>query len=680
MAVVKCKMCGGNLNLIESESVAECEYCGSRQTVPSADNEKKLTLFARANRLRLACEFDKAAGVYESIVAEFPEEAEAYWGLVLCKYGIEYVDDPATGKKIPACHRSAFESVLEDSDFEQAQENADVVARRIYREEAKAVEEIRKGIIEVSGREEPYDIFICYKETDENGDRTLDSVLAQELYDALTEKGYRVFFSRITLEDKLGQEYEPYIFAALNSARVMLAVGTDYEYYNAVWVKNEWSRFLKLMETDQEKVLVPCYKNLDAYDMPKEFTRLQVQDLGKAGAVQDLLRSIEKILSNGGQKVEEQAAVAAQLDVLGASSLLRRGQLFLEDGEWESAHEYFDKVLDIDPENTEAYLGQLLAKRRVHNRDELANQENPFDNEPLYQKALHFSDAVLRETLMQLAKKNKRIAEENRRIAEESKRIMEEKRRCDQERLLLYRNRIAPVAKSIAAGNCHSAGLWLSGRVVADGDDTCGQRFTVFWTDIVAIAAGGWHTVGLRSDGRVEAVGYRKDGRCEVSGWINIVAIAAGGDHTVGLKSDGRVVAAGSNNVGQCEVSGWTDIVAIAAGRAHTVGLKSDGRIVTVGANANGQCDISRWRLFQSLNTLEQERDEIRERQQKEEIERQEAKREAAERTRKKAELEQKKKALETALANLNGLFTGKRRKELKTMIAEIEHEWKMLD
>ena len=235
MAIIKCKMCGGDLDLIAGQSVAECEFCGTRQTVPSADNEKKLTLFARANRLRAACEFDKAAGIYESIVADFPEEAEAYWGLVLCKYGIEYVDDPATGKKIPTCHRSSFDSVMDDGNFEQAMENADEVALRVYREEAKQIEGIRKGILEVSSNEQPYDIFICYKETDINGDRAVDSVLAQDIYDALTDKGYRVFFSRITLEDKLGQAYEPYIFAALNSAKIMLAVGTCYEHYNAVW-------------------------------------------------------------------------------------------------------------------------------------------------------------------------------------------------------------------------------------------------------------------------------------------------------------------------------------------------------------------------------------------------------------------------------------------------------------
>ena len=61
MAIIKCKMCGGDLNVAGDSQIAVCEYCGTQQTVPKQDNEKKLTLFARANRLRFACEFDKAA-------------------------------------------------------------------------------------------------------------------------------------------------------------------------------------------------------------------------------------------------------------------------------------------------------------------------------------------------------------------------------------------------------------------------------------------------------------------------------------------------------------------------------------------------------------------------------------------------------------------------------------------
>ena len=408
MAIIKCKMCGGDLNVEENSQIAVCEYCGTQQTVPKQDNEKKLTLFARANRLRFACEFDKAAGVYESIVAEFPEEAEAYWGLVLCKYGIEYVDDPSTGKKIPTCHRSSFDSVLEDANFELVMEYSDVVTRKLYREEAKAIEELRRGIIEVSSREEPYDIFICYKETDENGQRTLDSVLAQDLYDALTEKGYRVFFSRITLEDKLGQEYEPYIFAALNSARVMLAVGTDYEYFNAPWVKNEWSRYLQLIAAGQKKSLIPCYKNIDAYDMPNEFAKLQAQDLGKVGATQDLLRGIEKLFGKNNEQKGAQSPTSIAT-VPNTDALLRRGHLFLEDKDWENADTYFDKVLDLDPECADAYLGKLLAQLRITSVNNISCDKiilpddfSTAEELGYYKKASRFGDGQIKQSLQRV--------------------------------------------------------------------------------------------------------------------------------------------------------------------------------------------------------------------------------------------------------------------------------------
>ena len=371
MAVIKCKMCGGDLELVPDSTVCECAYCGTRQTVPSADSEKMLSLFHRAGKLLRACEFDKAYGVYESIVNEFPDEAEAYWGLVLCKFGIEYVDDPATGKKVPTCHRAGFESVEDDVNFEQACENADAVARRVYREEGRAIDELRERIIEVSGKEEPYDIFISYKELAEDGERTEDSVLAQDIYDALTAKGYRVFFSRVTLEDKLGVEYEPYIFAALQSAKVMLLVGMDYENLNAVWVKNEWSRYLALMAQNKEKMLIPCYKGMDPYDLPKEVRKLAAQDMGKVGAMQDLLRGVEKIIS---PKKEEPATAAPQPVVMSGGpnviALQKRGMMALEDAQWDSAKDFFNQVLNMDAENAEAWLGLALADGHYRSEQE----------------------------------------------------------------------------------------------------------------------------------------------------------------------------------------------------------------------------------------------------------------------------------------------------------------------
>ena len=753
MAVIKCKMCGGDLVIEPGSTVAECEYCGSRQTVPSADNEKKLALFARANRLRAACEFDKAAGIYEAIVADFPEEAEAYWGLVLCKYGIEYVDDPATGKKIPTCHRSSFDSIMDDANFEQALENADAVARKVYREEAKQIEELRKGIIEVSGKEQPYDIFICYKETDENGERTIDSVIAQDVYDALTSKGYRVFFSRITLEDKLGQEYEPYIFAALNSAKIMLAFGTDYEYYNAVWVKNEWSRYLKLMASDKSKHLIPCYKGIDAYDMPKEFARLQAQDMGKVGAMQDLMRGIEKLLPKMQEAAPQQKVIIQQTaGSSNAQQLLKRGYLALEDGEWNNADRFFEEALNQDAECAEAYLGKLMADLQVRGPTALRDQEKPFGHYGNYQKAIRFGSDALRAELTGYndavaARMKRERLEQEARQQQERLRFMEISRQ--------WRSRYALVQNMISAGSPYTVGLQVDGTVVAVGDNEYGQcnvngwrdivaisagsihtvglkadgtvvavgrnddgQFNVSgWRDIVAISAGDYHTVGLKADGTVVAVGSNTDylgnhagqcnvsgwrdivaisagfvhtvglktdgtvvavgnneyGRCNVSGWRDIVAISAGILHTVGLKADGTVVAVGSNtdylgnHAGQCNVSGWRDVVAISAGEGHTVGLKADGTVVAVGENDDGQCNVSGWRLFQSVNTLEKEREEARKRREQE-------------KARRIAQLQQQRADVQSELANLKGLFTGMRRRELESKLAEINNELKGLN
>lgn len=296
MATIKCKMCGGTVEFQEGASVGVCDSCGTQQTLPACTDEVLTNLFNRANNLRIACDFDKAAEIYEKIIEQKDTEAEAYWGLVLCKYGIEYVEDPATQKRIPTCHRTLFEPITTDYDYQMALKYADIGQRVIYSDEAQAIDLIQRKIINVARNEEPFDVFICYKETDEYGKRTIDSTLANDIYYQLTQEGLKVFYSAITLEDKLGQEYEPYIFSALNSAKVMLVVGTKPEHFNAVWVKNEWSRYLKLMKKDRNRTLIPCYRDMDAYNLPEEFAHLQAQDMSKIGFINDIVRGIKKLM------------------------------------------------------------------------------------------------------------------------------------------------------------------------------------------------------------------------------------------------------------------------------------------------------------------------------------------------------------------------------------------------
>lgn len=294
MAVFKCKMCGGTIEFNEGDTVGVCDSCGTRQTLPRLNDEKIANLYDRANHFRRANDFDKAAGIYEQILNENASDAEAYWSLVLCRYGIEYVEDPSSRKRVPTVNRAQFTSIYSDEDYKSAINYADGAQKAVYKEEAAAIDEIQKGILAISQKESHFDVFICYKETDENGRRTQDSVLATDLYHQLTQEGFKVFFSRITLEDKLGTAYEPYIFAALNSAKVMVVLGTKPEYFNAVWVKNEWSRYLALIKNGAKKMLIPAYRDMDPYNLPEEFSHLQAQDMSKLGFMQDLIRGIKK--------------------------------------------------------------------------------------------------------------------------------------------------------------------------------------------------------------------------------------------------------------------------------------------------------------------------------------------------------------------------------------------------
>lgn len=396
MATFKCKMCGGTIEFGDGASVGVCNYCGTKQTLPRLDNDKKANLYDRANHFRRNNDFDKAMNIYEQILSEDSTDAEAYWSLVLCRYGIEYVEDPESHKRIPTVNRAQFTSVFDDDNYKSALQYADVYQRSIYEEEAKTINDIQKGILAISQKEEPFDVFICYKETDANGRRTQDSVLANDLYHQLTQEGFKVFFSRITLEDKLGMAYEPYIFAALNSAKVMVVLGTKPEHFNAVWVKNEWSRYLALVKNSGgKKILIPAYKDMDPYDLPEEFSHLQAQDMSKLGFMQDLIRGIKKIAQADAPKTTVVKETVISSGNANTAPLLKRAFMFLEDSDWKSADEYCEKVLDQDPECAEAYLGKLMAELKVSKKANLKNCAVPFDDKNNYKKAIRFGDNEL---------------------------------------------------------------------------------------------------------------------------------------------------------------------------------------------------------------------------------------------------------------------------------------------
>ncbi|MBO4775707.1 MAG: TIR domain-containing protein [Lachnospiraceae bacterium] len=295
---LNCRCCGGILKV--NSNLCVCEYCGATNFISDVAN-KYINQLNRANKLRQEREFDNAARIYDNILAENIPTSDILWYRTLCEYGIEYVPDPISEKYIPTMHRVNEESILTYHSYLDALSAASREQKETLEKEAEYINKIQTDYLNIAKNEKPYDVFICYKETDEStGEKTDDVAIADELYSKLINRGFKVFFARVTLKSKLSVDYEPYIFAALKSSRAMVVLGTKAEYFMSVWVKNEWGRFLKLMQDDPNKQMF--FACDDPEELPRAFATKQAALLGEEGSLENLAENIERFLKNKAPK------------------------------------------------------------------------------------------------------------------------------------------------------------------------------------------------------------------------------------------------------------------------------------------------------------------------------------------------------------------------------------------
>lgn len=360
MIAYKCAKCGGELESLGDGRKAICPYCSSVMVLPTLDPEA----FNRATELRQQLQFDQAEMAFERIVEDAPQDSESYWNLVLCRYGIEYVTDRDGITRVPTCHRMSYSSLLDDPDYQKALRYADGGSRSLYETEGAKIDRVLKRIAQISQSQPAYDIFISYKESDASGHPTEDSVIAQQIYDAIKEKhpNLNVFLSRVTLKSlAAGMEYEPVIFSALNTARLMIVVGTSRTNIESVWVRNEWSRFYHMMQKDQSKKMTVVFRNMNPnLDFPKELGGYAIQATEAEGFyLQDFLRGVDGLLGLKDQpKVVSASEVFSASDDLTVANLLRRAEQ--EGDNYKSARNYYLKAIDIKADCTEAWWRLLM--------------------------------------------------------------------------------------------------------------------------------------------------------------------------------------------------------------------------------------------------------------------------------------------------------------------------------
>ena len=268
----QCTKCGGALDFAPDGLRAKCKYCGTEHFFKEDKAEALVMLLNEAGEYLKRNLFDDAIAKYTAILARYPEDSEAAWGLTVSTYGIVYARDDRTGKMIPTCSRIVKKSILDFSAYKTAIESCADEQKAIYESEAQFIDRLQKKIKRAMEDEEDFDVFISFKAQDDSGAYTEDIAIARNIYNELTRLGIKTFFSDVTLSGRMGDEYEPIIYRALYSCKFFILVATDEKYVEAPWVKNEWTRFRDRVE--EEGLSGSCaavFKNIKPYSLPKIF-------------------------------------------------------------------------------------------------------------------------------------------------------------------------------------------------------------------------------------------------------------------------------------------------------------------------------------------------------------------------------------------------------------------------
>ena len=307
MAAMPCTCCGRVLEYTEGKAVVTCPGCATRNIAPRVTGETLLTL-QRATEQRLAADFHNAELSYQQVLLYRPDAHEALWGRLLCHYGVEYVEDPATHRRMPTVHTVQMKPLQAQPDFIKACKLAPDVICAQYEQDAAYIDDAQADIRQRAKSCPPYDVFLCHKTTKPGSkDKTEDFHRATQLYHFLKDQGVKVFFAPECLQNIAGANYEAGIYHALHTAKLMLLICSEPEYLTSPWVRSEWTRFLAITEQEPEKQIIPLlYDHFDPENLPPQFLFQSIQgmDMSDINAPQRLLTTVAKAVGKGAKQPE----------------------------------------------------------------------------------------------------------------------------------------------------------------------------------------------------------------------------------------------------------------------------------------------------------------------------------------------------------------------------------------
>lgn len=148
-----------------------------------------------------------------------------------------------------------------------------------------------------------------------------------------------------------------------------------------------------------------CGKRLapEAVFCPECGTKVLVSHVAQDGQPPEEGALSETKLTEASSIVEEAKPAQWNLgdNIKKLSPTLRRAFMLVEDGEWEKADGYFERVLDEEPENAYAYLGKLMIEKQASEIEALTGIPD-LKNNKLFARAVQYADEKLGIVLQEI--------------------------------------------------------------------------------------------------------------------------------------------------------------------------------------------------------------------------------------------------------------------------------------
>ena len=310
----QCPSCGSTEG-IEHDKFVKCKCCGNKYRRDLKDEPIYADLSYAVNE-RQEADFDKARRRYDALISKYktgPGMEEAYWGRFLCEqYVIFYQND--MGDSIPSfwnineepCYRSdSYKKAMQYGEKSGNSDNYERLAEQIEEYKNK-YRRVKKEFPEGS------QIFICFKDSG-----TDDSNVGYQIYHSFAGR-YNVFFSRESLNNISGNDYEPYIYHALTTAKVLIVLCSSRESLESKWVHNEWWRFWKFSKGTERTIIPVCRKGFSPSQLPDELRNCQAHN-EDISLISVLTNRLDSILKNSEMSGKPLTSFGKQLNIIDAT-------------------------------------------------------------------------------------------------------------------------------------------------------------------------------------------------------------------------------------------------------------------------------------------------------------------------------------------------------------------------